>query len=246
MPAPDPAHYSDCMVSPKWIRGLFNGRFIVDSRRALLARRAGRPPIYYFPHDDIDMQVLRESRADHPDERTRYLDIRVGERRATQAAWEHLEAIPNAPQLSGHIAFDWSSLDAWFEEDEEVFVHPRDPYVRVDTLHSSRHIRIVVDGETVADSHSPVLLFETGLPTRYYLPRSHVKQDRLIISERVTHCPYKGEAHYYSLQLPERQVQDLIWYYRYPTQEASAVAGRVCFYTEKVDALYIDGLAVTT
>lgn len=244
MPAIDPAQYSDSLLSPKWIRGLVSGRFIVDSRRALLARRSGKPPVYYFPRTDIDMSALTESPAGptgRQDGRTRYWDLAVAGRKVPHAAWEHIEALPNTPQLTDCIAFEWASMDAWFEEDEQVSVHPRDPGVRVDTLRSSRHIRILVDGETIAESHSPVLLFETGLPTRYYLPRTHVRQDLLIPSDHVTYCPYKGKAHYFSLSVNGRTLDNLLWYYRYPTHEASAVAGLICLYTERADAFHVDG-----
>ncbi len=92
------------------------------------------------------------------------------------------------------MRLDWEAMEAWFEEDEEVYTHPRDPYTRVDILASSRLVRVKVDGMTVADSTAPRLLFETGLPVRYYLPRTHVRMDMLERSETVTHCPYKGRA----------------------------------------------------
>ena len=92
-------------------------------------------------------------------------------------------------------------MDAWFEEDEQVFTHPRDPYTRVDILPSSRHVRIEVDGVTIAETAKPTLLFETGLPVRYYLPKTHVRMDLLTPTESASHCPYKGEAEYWSLRV---------------------------------------------
>jgi uncharacterized protein (DUF427 family) len=131
-------------------------------------------------------------------------------------------------------------MDAWFEEDEEVFTHPRDPYTRVDILPSSRHVRIEVDGVTVAESTKPTLLFETGLPVRYYLPKTDVRMDLLAPTETSSHCPYKGQADYWSLLLGETTVQDVAWSYRTPLPESQKIAGLVCFYPEKVD-LYVDG-----
>jgi uncharacterized protein (DUF427 family) len=130
-------------------------------------------------------------------------------------------------------------MDAWFEEDEEVFTHPRDPYTRVDILPSSRHVRVEVDGLTVAESTKPTLLFETGLATRYYLPKTDVRMDLLTPTATSSHCPYKGDANYWSLAL-EGAVADVAWSYRTPLPESQKIAGLVCFYPEKVD-LYVDG-----
>ncbi len=131
-------------------------------------------------------------------------------------------------------------MDAWFEEDEQVYVHPRDPYTRVDILQSTRHVRVVVDGVTVADSHSPTLLFETGLPVRYYLPKTDVRLDLLTATETETACPYKGTANYYALTVGDTTYDDFIWWYQHPTAESQKIAGLVCFYNEKVD-IYVDG-----
>jgi uncharacterized protein (DUF427 family) len=131
-------------------------------------------------------------------------------------------------------------MDAWFEEDEQVFTHPRDPYTRVDILPSSRHIRVAVDGITIAETSKPTLLFETGLPTRYYLPKTHVRMDLLEPSDSRSHCPYKGEAEYWSLRSDDVGA-DLAWSYRTPLPESQKIAGLISFYTDKVD-LYVDGM----
>ncbi len=133
-------------------------------------------------------------------------------------------------------------MDAWFEEDEEVFTHPRDPYTRVDILPSSRHVRVEVDGVTVAETSKPTLLFETGLPVRYYLPKTHVRMDLLTPTERRTHCPYKGEAEYWSVRVGEAVHRDLAWSYRAPLPESQRIAGLISFYNERVD-LHVDGVA---
>jgi uncharacterized protein (DUF427 family) len=136
-------------------------------------------------------------------------------------------------------------VDAWFEEDEEVFVHPRDPYHRVDVLHSSRHIQIVVGGEVVADSSRPRLLFETGLPTRYYLPKLDVRLDLLKLSATVTRCPYKGVASHYSLVLNGVELKDAAWSYPAPIAEIPKIENLICFYNERVDQIIVDGKAET-
>jgi len=142
--------------------------------------------------------------------------------------------------VPGHVRIDWDAMDAWFEEDEEVFVHPRDPGVRVDILPSSRHVRVEVGGMTVADTHNPRLLFETNLPTRYYLPKVDVRLDLLEASDTVTRCPYKGTSEYYSVRIGDELHHDLAWTYRTPVWESQKVAGLVCFLDERVD-VYVDG-----
>ena len=143
-------------------------------------------------------------------------------------------------EIEGHISFRWRAMDAWFEEDEQVYVHPRDPYTRVDILQSSRHVRVEIDGETVADTHQPRLLFETGLPVRYYIPKTDVRMDLLEATDTETACPYKGTANYYSVIVDGRRQEDIVWWYRHPVHESAHIAGYVAFYNERVD-IYVDG-----
>jgi uncharacterized protein (DUF427 family) len=132
-------------------------------------------------------------------------------------------------------------MDAWFEEDEQVFVHPRDPYTRVDTLHSSRHVRVEIDGVTMGETRRPMLLFETGLPTRYYIPKLDVRMDLLEPSESVTRCPYKGVARHWSARVGDKLVTDIVWSYPAPIPECPKIENLLSFYNERVD-LYIDGV----
>ena len=125
--------------------------------------------------------------------------------------------------------------------DEPVYTHPRDPYTRVDVLASSRHVRVEVAGAVVADSRAPRILFETGLPPRYYLPLQDVRMDLLRPSDTRTGCPYKGTASYFHLELDGRRYEDYVWIYRYPLPESQKIAGLVAFYNERVD-LWVDGV----
>jgi uncharacterized protein (DUF427 family) len=134
-------------------------------------------------------------------------------------------------------------MHAWFEENVEVFVHPRSPEVRIDALASSRHIRVSVDGVVVADSTHATVLFETGLPARFYLPKSDVRMDLLTPTGTTTACPYKGWANYWSVHVGGAIHDDLAWGYRTPLPESEAIAGLVCFYNEKVD-IELDGVPV--
>jgi uncharacterized protein (DUF427 family) len=139
------------------------------------------------------------------------------------------------------VRFEWAALDAWFEEDEQVFVHPRDPYTRVDALRSDREVRVELDGVVLADSRSPVMVFETGLPTRYYVNRTDVRFEHLVPSGTVTSCPYKGTTSaYWSVQVNGTLREDLAWAYDFPTRQLLPIAGLVAFYNEKVD-IFLDG-----
>jgi len=132
-------------------------------------------------------------------------------------------------------------LDSGFEEDKEIYVHPKDPYKRVDIIPSTRHIVVKLNDTVIAESSAPYLLFETGLPVRYYLPKTSVNFELLEPTKTVTSCPYKGDANYYSILLDGKEYKDYVWWYRYPTPESVAIAGRVSFYNEKVD-IYIEGV----
>jgi len=167
-------------------------------------------------------------------------DLEVEGRSAKNAAWSYPRPDSERAGLKEHLAFYWGSMDAWFEEDDEVFVHPRDPYTRVDVVNSSRHVRVEVDGVTVAESRRPRLLFETHLPARYYLPKLDVRLDLLTPSDSHTRCPYKGVASYYDLKVNGKEYKDFVWYYPSPIPEIPKIENLLCFYNEKVD-LYVDG-----
>jgi uncharacterized protein (DUF427 family) len=229
--------------SHKWVRVLFGGHFIADSKRTRLLLPGG-PPYYYFPREDVRMELLEPT--DHRGGapllgEACFWTVRVGKQVAHNAAWTYPHTVSETLDLGDYITFDWDKMDAWFEENEEVRVHPHDPHKRIDILESTRHVKVVVLGETVAETHHPVLLFETGLPTRYYFSRLDVRMDLLTPSDKTTGCAYKGKAQYYSVTVGDRIAHDIAWYYPYPTLEASRIAGRIAFFNEHVDALYVDG-----
>ena len=132
-------------------------------------------------------------------------------------------------------------MDAWFEEDERVFTHARDPHHRIDILRSSRRVEVIVNGVVVADSHRPTLLFETGMLTRYYLPLTDVRTDLLRPSSTATSCPYKGSASYWTLEVDGERFEDIVWTYPSPLPESSRIAGLACFYNERLD-IRVDGV----
>jgi uncharacterized protein (DUF427 family) len=233
--------------SSKWIRGVLAGEIVVNTRRAVLLWLKQGVPAYYFPKEDIHMALLSkgEGSIQCPYRGAAVVwDIVAAGIKRESAALEFVEPVAGGPGLRGYMTFRWDAMDSWFEEDEEVFVHARDPYKRIDVLQSSRHVQVVMDKITVAESHRPVLLFETGLPTRYYLPKTDVRMALLVPSDTVTRCPYKGEARYYTLKVGDKTHKDLVWYYRYPLPEVGKIAGHLCFYNERVDALLVDGQEV--
>ena len=199
-------------ASPKWVRVFRGGEPIADTRAAWFVWTDRPYPHYYLPRADVRMDRLAPG--DVVDEGTGDLD--------------------------GLVRLDFGAFD-WFEEDEPVTVHPRDPYSRVDVLASSRHVEVQIDGVTVADSPQPRILFETGLPARYYLPLTDVRMDLLLPSSLETRCPYKGTANYWSVQVGGRVERDVVWTYRTPLLESIKIAGLACFYNERVD-LVVDGV----
>ena len=226
----------------KRVRVMFGGEIVADTIRPLLVWEKPYYPTYYFPAPDVRRELLvtagvserSPSRGD-----AERLTVQVGDREA-EAAVGFRETSP-VDELADTYTFDWGAMDHWFEEDEEVFVHARDPHRRVDALRSSRHIRVSVDGVEIADSVRPVILFETGLPARYYLPKTDVRMDLLRPTNSATACPYKGTARYWSVVLDDAVYRDLAWGYDAPLPESAAVAGLISFYNEKVD-IVVDGV----
>lgn len=230
---------------PKRIRPFFAGTPIADSRRVVLMLESGRLPVYYFPLEDVAGHLLiphhREGTS-HRKGRASFFSVAVRDRIAENAAWSYPDPTPSCSDIKGHVAFYWGRMDAWFEEDEEVVGHARNPYHRIDVLESSRHVVVELDGRILAETRRPKLLFETGLPTRYYIPKVDVDMTLLEPSDTVTVCAYKGKATaYWSAQTSNGElVPDVAWSYPAPSPECSKIANMVCFYNEKTD-ISVDG-----
>ncbi|MFG1768567.1 DUF427 domain-containing protein [Nocardia salmonicida] len=224
----------------KRVRVYLRGKLVADTLRPLLVWEVPYYPTYYVPLTDVRADLDPNGISEHSPSRgeaTGY-DVAVEGLRAEGAALRYLDS--PLTELKDAVRLDIAAFD-WFEEDEQVFVHPRDPYSRVDILGSSRHVRVEIDGVTVADSRSPRILFETGLPARYYLPLTDVRMDLLIASDTHTSCPYKGTADYWNVRVGDTSHLDVVWIYRTPLPESQKVAGLACFYNEKVD-IYLDGV----
>jgi uncharacterized protein (DUF427 family) len=225
----------------KRIRAYRDGELVVDTLGALLVWESPRYPTYYVPAADVRVLLRPNGHTEHSPSRgeAQILDVVTPRGRAEEAALRY----PDSPieALRGAVRLDWGAMDEWLEEDEPVYTHPRDPYTRIDILASSREVRVELDGVTLAESHSPRILFETGLPPRYYLPISDLRTELLRPSGTETHCPYKGTAGYWTVEIDGRRYEDLVWIYRTPLPESQKIAGLACFYNEKVD-LFIDGI----
>jgi uncharacterized protein (DUF427 family) len=236
---------SEWSESSRWVRVRFGGEWLASSKRMMLLRQHGFLPVYYFPAEDLrtDLLVSTDYVTESPYKGTAsYWNVVVGERAAPCAAWSYLDPKPGSPETRGYYSFDWHSMDAWYEESERLYVHARDPYVRADALPSRRRVQIEVGGISVADTRRPVLLFETGLVTRYYVPPDDVRMDLLRPSETFTLCPYKGRASYYHLSIGDELYPDVVWQYRRPLPDVAAAAGHLCFWNERDDTtVLVDG-----
>jgi uncharacterized protein (DUF427 family) len=198
--------------SGRWVRAELDGEIVVDSRRSRLVWEPGRPtPRYAFPREDVRTDLLGDAVTGYDDD-----------------------------ALSDLVSVAWDAVDHWYEEDQEVFVHPADPHSRIDLRQSSRHVRVEIDGTTVAETTRPLLLFETNLPTRYYISREDVSEELLEPSDTHTRCPYKGTASYYSVRIGDELHPDAVWYYPEPLPEVAAIKDALAFFNERAD-IYVDG-----
>jgi len=242
----------------KWIRATTGDRTIVDSRRALLVWEPRRVVgSYAVPEEDVAGELVPAAvmaAAEHPvsleegppvlDPGTSFavhstsgipLTIRTPDGDLSGAAFR-----ADDPDLAGLVLLDWQAFTQWYEEDEPVIAHPHDPFDRIDCLRSSRHIEISNDGVTLADTTRPTLLFETPLPTRFYIPREDVAMDLLEPTASHTVCAYKGKASYWSARVGDSVLTDIAWSYPEPLHDAAPVQNLIAFYTERLD-LVVDG-----
>jgi uncharacterized protein (DUF427 family) len=228
---------------PRRMRGRFAGETIVDSRHAKLLHEHGHLPKLYFPEDEVVSSFLEPT--DHSSHcpfkgEASYWSVRVGDQVAENAVWSYPDPIEDAPPISGYLAFYWSKMDEWLEEDETAIVHVRDPYHRVDVLDSSRHVRVTVNGELVAETRRPRVIYETGLPPRWYFPPEDVRVDALLPSDKHTGCAYKGFASYHSVRAGGEEEGDLVWFYPEPARDVEPIKGYLAFFNERVD-IEVDG-----
>jgi uncharacterized protein (DUF427 family) len=224
---------------PQRIRVMFEGETVVDTTRAKLLHETAHLPVYYFPESDVRRDLLEPSdthtRCPHKGDAS-YWTLRVGDRVAEDAVWFYPEPLDPADFLRGHVAVYWNKVDEWYAEDEQLFGHPRDPYARIDVYPTKRRVRVLVDGEPVAETTRARILFESNLPPRYYIPPEDVRLDLLEASSKRTRCAYKGLASYWSV----RGEEDIAWAYPEPQHDAEPVRDMIAFFNERVD-IEVDG-----
>ncbi|MBB5913265.1 uncharacterized protein (DUF427 family) [Nocardia transvalensis] len=226
--------------SPKRVRAYADGRLVIDTVTPTLVWESPYYPTYYLPVTDLRAKLEPTGSTRHSPSRGEGVEYDVVLDDVTRSAAALRYPDSPIPELQDLVRLEWGLMDEWFEEDEPVYVHPRNPYTRVDILVSSRHVRVAIGGQTVADSHAPHILFETGLPPRYYVPLTDVRTELLTPSATRTSCPYKGTAEYFNVRIGDAEYPDLVWLYRTPLPESQKVAGLACFYDEKVD-VFLDG-----
>jgi uncharacterized protein (DUF427 family) len=223
---------------PKWVRAEVGGETVLDTRGAVLVWEPGHVvPLYAIPRADVRMELL-EARGDGADRDAPIAEawaLEAGDRRHDAAAWRYED-----DELAGYVAIDWDSMDRWLEEEEEVIGHARDPFKRIDVRRSSRHVVVRIDGEQVAETRRPSLLFETGLPVRFYMPFEDAREDLLIQSATQTVCAYKGRASHWSARVGDRVHEDVAWSYPEPLPDRREIQGLLAFYNERAD-IEVDG-----
>jgi len=225
----------------KRVRAYLNGVPVVDTIRPLLVWEHPHYPAYYLPAADfVDGALEPTGETVHSPSRGaagRYT-VRAGDAAAEGVALRYDDS--PVPELNGHVRLEWEAMEAWFEEDEEVFVHPRSPYARIDILPSSRPVRVVIDGVTIAETTGARMLFETYLPPRYYIPKTDIRMDLLERTATATGCPYKGTAEYWSVRIGDTVHTDVAWSYRTPLPESQKIAGLVAFWKDV--EIFVDGV----
>jgi uncharacterized protein (DUF427 family) len=241
-------HRSEWVPSPRRVRVRFAGQTIADSIAVMLLRQHGFLPVYYFPERHVRAGLLEPSphvTFSPYKGSAHYFDIRVGARVARASAWTYPAPLAGSPDTRGYYSFHWHGMDAWLEEDEIMSVHARDPYLRAETLSSSRHVVVRLRGQVVADTTRPVLLLETGLVTRYYIPPADVAMEYFEPGPGYSMCPYKGTARYLSYARGDTQVDGAAWYYPAPLRDVVKIASHVCFWNERADTtIEVDGAPV--
>ncbi|VDB94348.1 unnamed protein product [Peniophora sp. CBMAI 1063] len=234
-PAFPPAGYSEDIV--RRVRVLFGGKYVADAPRPKLVWEQSWYPLYYFPKDTVSKEYLSNAQKSSDGSKVKH-DLVVGSKTSQGAV-----TVFETGDFAGYIRIAFDAADAWFEEDQRLYVHPKDPYKRAEVLPSSKHIRVEVDGVEVANTKSSQRLYETALPVRTYIPFTDVRVDLLSPSDEVSSCPYKGDANYFDINLPDGKgkKEGLAWYHKFAALESAPIAGLVAFYDEKVD-VWVDGV----
>ncbi len=217
---------------PRRVRAEVGGRVVLDSIDAALVHESNLLPALYLPVGDIDTDVLvSTSHTTHCPFKgdASYWSIVVGDRTLHNVAWAYQRPLPAVPWLLDRVGFYFDRLDRWFDEDEEVSGHLRDPYHRVDVRSSNRRVKVSIGLTVVAESTDAKVVSETGMPNRWYLPRRDVRVDLLSQSSTTSHCPYKGQAAYWNFTGSDIDVADIAWAYDEPFDDARRLVHHLSF-----------------
>jgi len=234
-------------ATPKRIRALLDGQTVLDTGDAVLVYEPRRVvPWYAVPPGDLNVTLTEHDPSPVPELRAPVLaPHHHHEWHTVPGRSLHLEGHgevafrPDDPALGGRVVLHWEPFE-WLEEDEPVMSHPHDPFKRIDVLRTSRHVRVDLDGVTVAESSRAMMLIETALPVRWYLPREDVRLDLLEPSDQHTVCAYKGVASYLSAE----GAANVAWFYPDPLHDALPVKDLICFWGPA--AVYVDDVPVAT
>jgi uncharacterized protein (DUF427 family) len=232
-----------------------DGKTVAETDRPLLVWEPRRiVPAYAVPIEDLQTELIPAADPKDAPDPAKFpvlhpgipfaVHTAPGQPMTVRTAQGNLESaafLPSDPDLDGYVILDFAAFSAWYEEEERIVAHPQDPFKRISVRPSSRQVRIEVDGQVLAESQQARLLFETGLPTRYYLPWADVRTELLTPSDRHTYCAYKGEASYWSVELAGRMLKNLVWTYKQPLHDALRVRDLLAFYNERVDII-VDGV----
>lgn len=227
------------------IRAYHSDELIADSRSALLFRESPFKISYAFPEKDVNMSYLekidKEVESPSKGRMIFYNLVSPGsaEVHAQRAAFAYPDLKDDTSDLRGYVILKWNAMDSWYEEDEQMIGHPRDPFTRIDVRKSSAHVVVTFNGAVIADSAQPRILMETGLPIRYYIPEEDVNWKYLVAIDKTTVCPYKGTSRYWSISVEGQKAPETAWAYPEPLQDADRVKDMVCFYQEKLK-VYVD------
>lgn len=230
-----PAHRIFVEPTAKRIRIDIGGEIVADTVRAQVLHETGLLPVLYIPREDVREELLTPT--DHHTTcpfkgEASYWTVKAGDRVEENVAWSYPEPLDGVAVIADHMAFYLKRVDAVYEEAIRLVGHPRDPYHRVDTVQSDRHVRVTIGGEVIAETDRPKGVFETGLPPRWYIPTLDVDTDRLVRSDKVTVCPYKGVATWWSL---DGGPADVAWSYDEPLPEATGLPDHLSFLGDEVD-----------
>ncbi len=231
-------------ASPRRIRIKFNERVVVDSINVMLMREGGHVPVLYFPMKDVRMDLFvpthHSTHCGYKGDAS-YWTVSVGNRTEENVMWSYRNPYNEMRSIKDYVALYWDRMDEWWEEDEQIFGHARDPKKRLDTVPSHRPVKVVLGGEVVSQTTRAIFAFEGNHPLRFYIPKSDVRMDLLTPTATTSVCPYKGRASYFAAMINGTVYNDIAWCYFETLPECPRIKDLICFFNENVDALFLDG-----